>query len=65
MIENKNIFKELKDKKVILNKSLLKENDIRTLASEANMDFFYNIEPLNDRVSNDSIKKLLELLNIN
>ena len=65
MIENKDIFKELKDKKVVLNKSLLTENDIRTLASEANMEFFYSIEPLNDRIFNDSIKKLLELLNIN
>ncbi len=65
MVDNKDIFKDLKNKKVVLNKSLLSKNDIRTLASEAGMDFFYNIEPLNDRISNDSVRKFLDLLNIN
>ena len=64
MIENKNIFKELKDKKVVINKSLLSDNDIRTLSSEAGIDFFYTIEPLNDREMNDSIINLIEKLNI-
>ena len=65
MATNREIFKELKDKCVILNKSLLSPNDIRTLESEAGMHFFYNITPLNDRIMNDTISQLLNLLVIN
>ena len=65
MVENKNIFNELKDNKVVLNKSLLTENDIRTLSSEAGMEFFDNIKPLNDRIHNDVILKFIDKLNIN
>ena len=50
--------------KVLLNKSLLSPNDIQTLESEAGIKFFDIIEPLNDRIFNDSIAKLLELLNL-
>ena len=64
MMENKNIFKELSNKKVVLNKSLLLDNDIRTLSSEAGMGFFYNIEPLNDRIFNETIAKFLGELGI-
>ena len=65
MATNREIFKELRDKCVLLNKSLLSPNDIRTLESEAGMHFFYNIVPLNDRIMNDTISKLLNLLSIN
>lgn len=64
MANNKNAFMELKNRKVVLNKSLLSHNDMRTLASEAGLEFFYNIEPLNDRTLNDSIRELLNLLGI-
>lgn len=64
MATNKNIFVELRGKKVVLNKSLLTPNDIHTLESEAGLEFLCNIEPLNDRISNDSIVKLLGLLGI-
>lgn len=64
MMENRNIFKELNGKKVVLNKSLLSDSDIRTLSSEAGMEFFYNIKPLNDRVYNEIIVEFLEQLNI-
>ena len=64
MLKNKNAFKELKDKKVVINKSLLSDSDIKTLASEAGIEFFYTIEPLNDRKINDTIVELLKLLNI-
>lgn len=62
MATNKNIFKELKGKKVLLNKSLLSPNDVKTLESEAGITFFANIEPLNDRIINDSIIKLFDKL---
>lgn len=64
MATNRYVFRELKDKKVLLNKSLLSPNDIQTLESEAGIKFFDIIEPLNDRLFNDSIAKLLELLNL-
>ena len=64
MATRRDIFRELVNKKVVLNKSLLSPNDIRTLASEAGMGFFYNIEPLNDRIFNDSISKLINMLGI-
>lgn len=64
MATNRDVFKELKDKKVLLNKSLLSPNDIKTLESEADMVFFYNIEPLNDRIFNDSINSLLGMLDV-
>ena len=64
MATRRDIFRELVNKKVVLNKSLLSPNDIRTLASEAGMGFFYNIEPLNDRIYNDSISKLINMLGI-
>ena len=64
MAVNKNVFNELKNKKVLLNKSLLSPSDINTLEGEAGLRFFYNIEPLNDRIFNDAISKLLDLLGI-
>ena len=64
MVENKDVFKELHDKKVIINKSLLTENDIKTLSSEAGMEFFDNIKPLNDRIMNNAIEELIGLLEI-
>ena len=65
MIEDKDVFKKLKNDKVVINQSLLSNSDIRTLSSEAGMEFFDIIEPLNDRILNDSISKFLSLLNIN
>jgi hypothetical protein len=64
MATNRNVFKELKDKKVILNKSLLSTNDVKTLESEAGISFLTNIGPLNDRIINDSIVKLLGILGV-
>ncbi len=64
MATNRNVFKELKDKKILLNKSLLSQNDIKILESEAGVMFFDVIEPLNDRIFNDSIAKLINRLEI-
>lgn len=64
MAESKFIFKSLINKRVILNKSLLSSNDVKALANEAGIEIFYNLEPLNDRISNNSVIKLLDLLNI-
>lgn len=64
MATNKNVFNELKNKKVLLNKSLLSSSDINTLEGEAGIKFFFSIEPLNDRIFNNAISRLLNLLNI-
>ena len=64
MAVNRNIFNELKNKKGLLNKSLLSPNDVNTLENEAGLKFFFCIEPLNDRIFNNTISKLLNLLGI-
>ena len=57
---NNNIFIELKDKKVILNKSLLNEEDIADFEIETDLKIYYNIPPLNDKKDCSNI--LLPLL---
>ena len=64
MATNKTIFRDLKNKKVILNKSMLNSNDVNTLASEAGLEFFGGIGPLNDRIFNDVLINLLSKMNI-
>ena len=64
MANNKDAFKELKNKKVLLNKCLLSKNDIRDLASEAGIEFFDSIAPFNDRDECSVIYDLLENMNI-
>lgn len=60
MLINPKIFNELSDKKIILNKSLLNDNDIANFEVEANVNVYFNIEPLNDK--KDCSKILLPLL---
>ena len=62
MMENKQIFNELKNKKVILNKSLLSDEDISILESEADIKFFFNLNPVNDRNDNIEIDRLYHKL---
>lgn len=45
----RNVFKELEDKKVILNQSLLSSKDVLELQYEARTKFFFNMPPLNER----------------
>lgn len=52
---NDNILNELKDKKVVLNKSLLNDSDIKIFNKEAELEVLYNIEPLNDKLDNSDI----------
>lgn len=58
---NRNIFLKLSNKKIILNKSMLSESDVKAFEKESNSTIFYNIPPLNDRVENSRI--LYPLLN--
>ncbi len=52
---NNNILNELKDKNVVLNKSLLNNFDVRVFNKEAELEVLYNIKPLNDKIDNSSI----------
>ncbi len=50
--KNKSTFVNLRDNKVILNKSMLMSNDIADFESEANVKIFFNIPPLDERKRN-------------
>jgi hypothetical protein len=52
MRKNRNVFRELNGKKLILNKSLLSSRDVLDFEGEARTNVFYNVPPLNDRVPN-------------
>ena len=54
MLDSK-CFEKLEDKKVVLNRSLLNNSDVRTLQEEAGIKFFYVLPPLNDREDNDKV----------
>ena len=57
----KNALKKRGDKKIILNKSFLSQNDVKDFENESEINIFYNIPPLNDRNINEDI--LLNLVN--
>lgn len=52
LILNSGVFRTLKNKKVILNQSLLTNNDVLTFENEAGIKVFYNLIPLNERSTN-------------
>lgn len=56
---NKGVFAKLKDKKVLLNKSLLIDKDVNELAYESGLKFIYNIPAVNDRKRNEVIHDVL------
>jgi hypothetical protein len=51
--KNNRIFEELKDKKIILNRSILNENDIKDFERESGSKVFYNLPSLDDKVDNN------------
>ena len=56
----------MKDKKIILNQSLLTANDVSNFEYEAKVKVFYNLEPLNERDKKLSeLNKLLVKLGFN
>jgi len=59
MMRDRNIFTKLKGKKVIINRSVLSEADIKEFASEAGINIFYALPPVNDRELSEHISKLL------
>ncbi len=51
MIVNSRILNDLKNKKVILNQSLLNNKDVHDFESESRVKIFYNMPPLDERAS--------------
>lgn len=64
MMRDRTIFSKLKDKKVIINRSTLSEADIKEFATEAGINIFYVLPPLNDRERSPIIADLLRHLGL-
>lgn len=62
MLRDRNIFTKLRGKKIIINKSTLSEADVKEFASEAGVEIFYVLPPLNDREYPREINDLLNRL---
>ncbi len=57
---NPQLLKRMKDKKVILNKSLLSSKDVLDFEYESKLKMFYNMPPLDDRAkSNEALNEFL------
>jgi len=62
MRKNREVFQQLSGKKIVLNKSLLDSRDVLDFEGEAKTNIFYNVPPLNDRVSNKILDSFLTKL---
>ncbi len=63
MLVNKDIFDNLYGKKLVLNKSLLKEKDINDFEFESHAKVDFSIPPLNDKVDNTEIlEKFIKII---
>lgn len=61
---NRNVFNKLSSKKVILNQSLLLNNDVFDFESEAGIKVFYNMPPLDERKRNAIVNDFLTKLGL-
>ena len=60
MVLNATALRGLKDKKIVLNQSLLSSSDVSNFEYEAKVKVFYNLVPLNERDKNlPELNKLL------
>ena len=64
MRKNRKVFEELKGRKIILNKSLLSNNDVMDFEYEGKTKVFYNIPPLNDRIKNPVLSDFLSKIGL-
>ena len=58
------VFNRIRNKNVILNKSLLSGKDIRDFEMESNIKVFYNMPPLDERQRNSAINDFLTRIGI-
>lgn len=59
MKKNKNIFEQMKNKKIVLNKSFLDSKDIMDFEVEANTKVYFSVPPLNDRAPSKILDNFL------
>ena len=64
LFKNRMLFMNLKGKKIIFVNSLLTSSDVTQFAKEANISVYYNLAPINDRIYNENITKLLAKMGI-
>lgn len=62
MLKDRNVFSKLKNKKVIINRSVLSKEDVKEFSKEAGIKIYYVIPPLNDREPSENINELLKML---
>lgn len=61
MLINSMILKEIQNKNIVLNQSLLSPSDVKDFEYESKLNIFYNLPPLDER--KDYIEELVEFLN--
>ena len=61
---NSDVFTKLNNKKIVLNQSMLLNNDVFDFEREAGIKVFYNIPPLDDRKRNEVLAEFLEHLGL-
>ena len=61
---NRIIFQSLMGKKVVLNQSILQNNDVFDFETEAGIKIFYNIPPLDERKRNSVIADFLSRMGL-
>ena len=60
MMISSRVLSDLRDKRIVLTKSLLNSTDVSEFEYESGLKVFYNLPPLDDRVSgNPDVNKLL------
>lgn len=52
---NRHVFQKLKNKKVVLNQSMLTSRDVIDFEYESRIKVYYNLPPLNDRAVNNQV----------
>ncbi len=53
--QNRKVFEKVKDKKIVLNKSLLDSKDVLDFEYESRTKVFYNMPPLDERKNNSNL----------
>ena len=64
IVQNRNVFNELKGKYVVLNKSMLSDNEKGIFSQEANLPFYASVMPFNDRTDTNALDELINKIEV-
>lgn len=64
LYNNRDIFTMLSNKKVVLNKSMLNEDETKIFGKEAGIDIYFSIPYVNDRIDNVIIEQFINKIGI-